>query len=640
MSDLQVPAIRRAILPALLLGFLGLSLAVGILNPLWEALDEPEHFQYVKFVVEQHGLPRGDEALPSLVDRPANELFQPPLYYLLEAPFVLGIDLNTWSSWVRNPYFTWAGHPLRNGVAIHTLTEIWPYQGMVLGAHVMRAVSSLMGVATLTVVYFISRRVAGPSLALPATLISALTPAFVLSSASIDNDNAAILTSAAVLLLAVNLLWARRRLNLWFALLGLAMGTAMLAKVNTAALLPVGPTAAFMLFLRERALQQPLAGRHFAVRLLVLAGAFVLSCAWYFLRISATSGYLSHYAASFDHVIHEITPSYVWNVWQEIFQTYWGSFGWDVLQLPEWMYLCLGLMTWLAAIGCTVACAKAIATNPRMMRSVVMEPKRGALFILLVALLGSLSAVIVWHSLQLDDGATAHARFVLPSLASSSILLTIGLASLPRLIRRAGFAALVALELGVAVYSLYILPGAFGGVIPVYGDLVSAQVQHPMAVTFERAVQFSGWSPMTADPVRAGEVLRLQLFWQSAYQVPAYPLVLQDARPVDVRTLRILPPPDVLVRPDFDYSAFVRLRDNQGHVIHDQDHGPGAGVGLLPHTWEPGEIIPDDWSVAIPADVTPGTYQIELGLYDYRNQQPILTTSGQPFVTIGQQVIR
>jgi hypothetical protein len=269
-----------------------------------------------------------------------------------------------------------------------------------------------------------------------------------------------------------------------------------------------------------------------------------------------------------------------------------------------------------------------------------LEPNAGSVALLVTALTGSVGAVVVWHSLQLDDGATAHARFILPSLAAASFLFVAGLTALPKVVRKIGLAALVALELIVAVFSLGLLPRAFGGVSPIFGDARSAQIENATPVTFDRAMGLAGWSGFSPSNLKPGDAMRLRLFWQTSYTVPIVPLTLQDATRADVRTLRVLPPPEVLVRPDFDYSAFVRLNDGKGRVIHDQDHGPGAALGLLPHTWEAGEIIPDDWTVPIPNSAAAGEYRIEVGLYDYRDQRPILTASGQPAVVIGQVTVQ
>jgi len=633
-----LPQLTSRVLPAVVLaGFFLLGLAFSVINPLWEALDEPEHFQYVKFLAERHVLPSSEVLLPSLVDRPPNELFQPPLYYALEAPFVGGIDLNRYVSWVRNPYFTWPNHPNRNAVAVHTLTEAWPYHGMVLGAHIMRAVSVAMGTLTLALIWLTARRLLGVRLGLFAALLAALTPVFLLSSASIDNDNAAALTSALALALLVRVLDAQRRVAGWFVAIGASLGLALLAKTNTVVLLPLPVVAALILALRERAVKRPGRAWRCVGRLAGCAIGLAAVAGWYFLRPGPARGFLTHYAANVPVVLHELTPGYAWGVWQEVFQTYWGSFGWEIVQLPDAFYLALKVMAALALLGLLLK----LARRPRLNASkLIAAPRAGGLLLLGLALAGSLAAVVLWHGVQLDDGATAHARFILPALTSCAVFLALGLASLPRRLNVLASACTSGLAAVTVGAGLLTVAHSFGATAPVYGDAVSAGVQYHQPIRFEHAMELVGWNRVSLPQVPAGGTLRLRLFWASSYQVPSYPLVLQDARPNALRTLRILPPPGVLTKPDFDYSAFVRLANSTGQVIHDTDHGPGQGVGLLPHLWQPGEVIPDDWVVRIPATAKPGTYALQLGVYDYRNGAAVPTLAGQPVSVLGvEQVI-
>ncbi len=605
-----------------------------MVNPIWEALDEPEHFQYVKFLAEQRRLPRGDELLPSLVDRPPNELFQPPLYYLMEAPFVASLNLNSHISWVRNPYFTWAGHPLRNGVAVHTLTEAWPYQGQILGAHVMRALSSLMGAGAVLLIYLSAATMLPGPFALLAALVAALTPGFLLSSATIDNDNAATLTSALTVFLAIRVLYVKKRQWLAFGALGVAEGLALLSKANTAILLPLGILAALLLFWRERIGRVDAAALRLIARVSILVATIVGTAGTYYLHSErGTGGYLSYYLNDFGASLRQLTLQRIRGVWGVVFETYWGSYGWDVFHLPHPFYTAFKLVTLVAVVGCLFWLTRRL---PRGYKSLALSPQAGSVLLLAVALSGSLLSVVLWNILQHDDGATSHARFIFPTLTASSLFIALGLWSLPRILRVAGFASLFALYLAVIGYSFMTLPKAFGPTAPVYGDVQSAGAQHSTNIPFGHAMEIVGWSNSGISPPNAGSQLQLRLFWSSSYTVPAYPFTPLHEGTQDLRALRVLPADNILVRPDFDYSAFVRLAGPNGTVIHDEDHGPGLGDGMLPHAWEPGEVVPDDWNIRIPAGIPSGPYDIQVGLYDYRDGKAITTISGKPFAVLGQ----
>ncbi len=64
-----------------------------------------------------------------------------------------------------------------------------------------------------------------------------------------------------------------------------------------------------------------------------------------------------------------------------------------------------------------------------------------------------------------------------------------------------------------------------------------------------------------------------------------------------------------------DYSAFVHLRNTAGHVVAQHD-GPPRNGSYPTSVWSPGEVVPDDHALAIPAEAASGAYAIVVGLYD------------------------
>ncbi|MBV8520707.1 MAG: hypothetical protein JOY71_01005, partial [Acetobacteraceae bacterium] len=227
-----------------------------------------------------------------------------------------------------------------------------------------------------------------------------------------------------------------------------------------------------------------------------------------------------------------------------------------------------------------------------------------AVGVLLIGWSFLLGIVIYRNLVTQSDGGTTHARFMMPAILSSSFLLCLGLTALPLLLRRLGFVALFATCLSAIGYSVWSLPHAFV-TVPAFGDVESAGAQRQLQVDFASGMRAVGMS-LPNQPVRAGQQLHVTLFWGTERN------------------------------PNFDYSAVLRLRNDEGFVIHDQDHGPGAGVGLLPHDWQPGEVVRDDWTIAIPPTAPPGPYALELGLYDYRDLRTIEDAGGQALATLGQ----
>ena len=606
-----------ALLSLLVAFFLLLSFALNVADPIWEGIDEPAHFQHVKFLVEQHRLPRTDADLPLLPVNSAvncrsikcvghgSTVGEPPLYYAIAALFVLPIDLDRNVSYVANPYFTWAGYPLRNGAALHTLAEEWPYHGMVLGVHVMRAVSGLMVAGAIVAIYYTAlAAVRSPHFALLAAATAALTPGVLLSSASVNNDNAAILTGSLALLAAVKALTTKARRWPWLATFAMMVVLAFESKINTYFLLPVAIVLALLL-VRNHDRRTVLA----SIGGLVAAGIVgALTLTRVRVNIIAEIGSI-HDAlrANWDCSCTMFLQHY-WGAIPNLWETYWGSYGWETFHPPAPFYRPFLAITLLGVAGLLWACWRKVRAGA--LRA-WLRSDTGASLVLLSAAFAILLVMVDYRYLVTkSDGGTTHARFLFPAFAASSIFLALGINALrPKWLRSASFGLLFASCLSLVGYSIETLPKSFGPTLPVYGDIATAGAQHAASVNFANGMQLLGWSLDGGQPPRPGQTVHLRLFWGAGKT------------------------------PDFDYSAFVRLDDGEGLLVHDADHGPGQAIGLLAHTWQPGEVIPDDWTVAIPATAHAGVYKIEVGVYDYRDLRPIPTDEGPATVTLGQLTI-
>lgn len=124
------------------------------------------------------------------------------------------------------------------------------------------------------------------------------------------------------------------------------------------------------------------------------------------------------------------------------------------------------------------------------------------------------------------------------------------------------------------------------------------QPQAPRRMRFDDRILLLG-ADLAPDPVGVGGTLRVTLYWQA------------------------------LVELDIPYTVFVHLLDPEGRVVVGHDGEPGSGT--RPTTgWVPGEYITDMHDLAIPADLLPAEYVIEVGLYDAGAPgKPRLTILGQ-----------
>jgi hypothetical protein len=104
------------------------------------------------------------------------------------------------------------------------------------------------------------------------------------------------------------------------------------------------------------------------------------------------------------------------------------------------------------------------------------------------------------------------------------------------------------------------------------------------------------------EPVTPGETLQVVLYWQA------------------------------LADMDIPHSVFVHLLDADGQVVAGHDGEPAGGA--RPTTgWVPGEFVLDSHELAVPVELPPGEYVIEVGLYDAGTpgmpRLPVLSQEGE-----------
>jgi hypothetical protein len=77
-----------------------------------------------------------------------------------------------------------------------------------------------------------------------------------------------------------------------------------------------------------------------------------------------------------------------------------------------------------------------------------------------------------------------------------------------------------------------------------------------------------------------------------------------------------------------DYTTFAHLRDAAGKTVAQKDQPPFQGA-YPTSLWDPGEIIADQISIPLPAELPAGKYELMVGWYDLRTGQR-LTVPGDP----------
>jgi lysophospholipase L1-like esterase len=124
-------------------------------------------------------------------------------------------------------------------------------------------------------------------------------------------------------------------------------------------------------------------------------------------------------------------------------------------------------------------------------------------------------------------------------------------------------------------------------------------IQHPLSVNLGGQVEFLGYD-LRADHVMAGDTLHLTLYWRA------------------------------LAAAETSYKVFTHLLGDDGHIWGQKDDFPGRGT-LPTIGWAEGEVIVDEYEVAVDPGAPGGDYQLAIGMYDPDSgaRLPILDEKGE-----------
>ncbi|MGQ9625793.1 MAG: hypothetical protein ACUVV0_02695, partial [Anaerolineae bacterium] len=124
-------------------------------------------------------------------------------------------------------------------------------------------------------------------------------------------------------------------------------------------------------------------------------------------------------------------------------------------------------------------------------------------------------------------------------------------------------------------------------------------VAHPGGQVFGGTIRLHGYK--VEAPPRAGETLRLSLYWECLGQFGG------------------------------DYVDYVHLLDEKGHLWSQEDHRPV--MELLPtYSWEKGQFIQDERRLSLSPFMPPGSYRLRVGWYSVGEGKPLplLDEAGAP----------
>jgi hypothetical protein len=567
--------------------FLALALAYGVVVPPFEALDEVEHFGVTRYVAETGRLPvQGDGALATYHIR--QEASQPPLYYLVAGPLLrlTGIPTADTSAYLTpNPYVTCGTENIRADKAVlrhNPFAEGFPWHDVLLALHLLRALSTVMQAFTIAGVYAIAKRVF-PDRRGVATLAAALTafnPQFLIVAGGVNNDNIAtpVVTWAVygIVVVAQEGLSFRRAL-----VLGVLIGLAALSKLTGLLLLPLVVLAlvpniksanrqsAIIEGKRPRNLQS-------AIRNLVILGSATLAVAgWWYLRNWQLYGDPTGLSPMLDVVGRRsaVPLGLLFSEFGLVFRSYWGQFPCAFFD-SAWYYTAWIVIAGLGWVG--------LVWGLRRDKAIHVSPTGRKQRFTFYVLFSWLALVFIgWLRWNLTTPAPGG-RLLFTAVGATSTLLAYGLACLPSLLSpRSKLHALhstLPAYVGSAVMAGVGLLALLVGVRPLFApppmvDAAHIRPQHSLQAQFGESVALLGYD-LRADGLGPGRYVDVTLYWRAL-------------RPMSVDTTLAL--------------QLAALAPGDTRTLLNFNTWPGSG-NLPTSAWRVGPVMADRYRVPLPVN--------------------------------------
>ncbi|MBI2954153.1 MAG: glycosyltransferase family 39 protein [Chloroflexi bacterium] len=496
-------------LATIVAAFVILGLGYSVINPVFEAPDELWHFANAKAIWD-------NKALIVLsgkgLDNPARqEAGQPPFYYLLSAALISWLPTGPIDRVAVLNYDAQPGRTdttLDRNVVIHDEDENFPYRGVSLAVHLLRAFSILLSVGTILVTYAIAREVFPGSnvIQLGAAAFNAFVPQFAFISASVNNDNLVTLLSSLSILHLVRLAKGDTSARTIWGL-GLLFGLVGLTKVSALGLLPLSFTVLFYVWLRRRA---PATRVHWSTlengvnvaargTLAIMAG-FALVSGWWYARNWWLYGDLLGLKVFLQAVERGDGKLDLGRLFAEVgtlTASFWALFGWSNVPVDPYFYWFFDAIFVVAIVGL----ARGVLTRA-LRPSPLLSIPLGWLAILIIEL-------VLWAStVGFDVG-----RLMFPSISAISVLVALGISTLPGRRFAPGMVGLLVAAMFVVAAILpllYIRPAYKQGL-----QFVASQRETTRAlnVTFGDRVELLGYE-LNTDVAAPGQSVSVMLYWK------------------------------------------------------------------------------------------------------------------------------
>jgi 4-amino-4-deoxy-L-arabinose transferase-like glycosyltransferase len=474
-----VPSARRErwsgrFLVAIALLALLLSTYSSLRNRPFESPDELEHYQFVRYLLDQRALPVLDP------QGPLSQYHQPPLYYLGGALFVAGVD-DDGQLPERNPqwlsYRPGEVHRDNKAQFLPLPAFRFPYAGTARVLHLLRFWSILISAGTLFVMWRLVRDIwpDRPARRLLAFALFAFNPMLLYIAGSANNDNLVTLLGALMLWLSLR---ALERGFPWLntVAIGLVWGLAMLTKLNGLLLL-VPWSAALLVASWDRRDWQLFLSRALAIMVLALGLA-----GWWFVRNELLYGELFALETMLDIWGKRLDrgPSALFEAIVYAWQSLWGRFGYGQIVLP-------GPFNW----GFTALALLAGAGGLLSLRRPGWRDTLSGRWLVMVMTVAGYAAALFYFIVRNPTGA--NGRYLFPAFPALAILLAAGLAAVPAA-RWFRHATLLFLSV-TAVFALaWLVPWTYGAPRQIALAEARSQLVSPLDVRWPDGMQLLGTS--------------------------------------------------------------------------------------------------------------------------------------------------
>ena len=391
--------------------------------PVYEAPDEPAHWQYARYLHDRWALPHYEKGF--------EEANSPPLAYLLFAP--LAVDAGSPDmvvGWSPQGAFRLTAPPrtfLNTGEAFQ---RFWPLR-------LARLLAALISLGTVIFTWRAGIAARDASTGMVAALIAGLLPTFAFRAGHVSNDALLACAAAAATWGIVRLV---REPFAWRVALGAAtaVGVAYLSKISGIALVP--PLALALVA------AQPADGwrtRGLRLAALGLAGAIVLPWTLRNLWLYGDPFASEAMRQAVAHLIVDrplLSRFFLAEFPRALAKSFVGIFGWATIMLPLWFYRAFWMVYAIGGLG------------------VLAGLRRRTIDWRLATTLGLICAcalaVVVRINLQFTQ---IQGRYLFPALPAFAVLMALGLRSIAPVVTRAASPINVGLLFGIA--NLYVLLG-------------------------------------------------------------------------------------------------------------------------------------------------------------------------------------